>query len=288
MKATVTKHSRFLFRNFSAVRDAHPPAEDLASYVDALRDGDAPRLPASLASHVEHCGECQGQIIDVLFYLQDPLKEAVSAGIRAAFPARKHTVRVPMFLRAAAALFVFTLLLAFYSFLTRSGPTDSSARKQPLVSIPVGPTASPFPGAVSVPLPRSGKGAAGRTTAPAARRGNDGSTRNRDAFAVNPNLESMVGSRSRGLVIEVYSPPNHVTVSQEITFAWKEFSHEPLNLIIANNRNEMMFMNPVSGGVFLFRAALPPGCYYWKLESAGELYYVGKFFIAAGTTSPAE
>jgi hypothetical protein len=191
-------------------------------------------------------------------------------------------------LRATAALFVFTVLLAVYSFLTRSGPTDSSAREQPLVSIPAGTTPSPASGPERIPASSGGKVAAGRMTAPAARTGTGGPVGDRDAFAANPNLESMVGSRSRGLVIEVYSPPNHVTFSQEITFAWKEFSHEPLSLIIVNNRNETMFMNPVSGGVFLFRAALPPGCYYWKLESASELYYVGKFFIAAGPTSPAE
>jgi hypothetical protein len=106
-----------------------------------------------------------------------------------------------------------------------------------------------------------------------------------DAFAVNPNLESMVGSRSRGLSIEVYSPPNQATLIGEIAFSWKDFRRESLSLVIVNNRNDAVFRNPVSGGSFLFRGTLRPGCYYWKLESPAELYYVGKFFVPAGPTS---
>jgi len=282
----MTKHSRSLFEKMPAGTEFHPPAEDLARYVDSLRNREIPRLPPGLVSHVENCSHCQGQILDVFFYLQDPLKEPDTARVRKAFPAKKHVFWLPTALRLAAALFVFTLLLSFYFFLPRHQAQDSIAPSQPDASPPPAIAAPALPAKDLAPEPRSRK--AGRPVVPAAQKRHGSLNEKRDAFAVNPNLESMVGSRSRGLVIEVYSPPNHVSLSQEITFSWKEFSREPLSLTIVNNRNETIFKNPVSGGAFQFQTALPSGCYYWKLESTNELYYVGKFFVSADATFPKE
>jgi hypothetical protein len=70
----VTKHSRALFDETPAGADAHPGAGDLAGYIDSLRNGMPPQLPEALVSHVENCRDCQEQILDVFFYLQNPLQ----------------------------------------------------------------------------------------------------------------------------------------------------------------------------------------------------------------------
>lgn len=281
----MTRHSRSLFAKRTADLEPHLPELDVARCIDSLRAGRAPDLPARLLGHVENCSHCQGQILDVLFFMRDPRQETDAEAIRKMFPARKRgPAWLPAAARIAAAACAFILLLTLYFALSRRQVSFAPAAGVAGVSTP--PAAAP-----SVPaLPARGpeNAGAGPSPAAAARNGGFRQSEKRDAFAVNTNLESMVGSRSRGLTIEVYSPPNQVTLGQGITFRWKEFSREPLSLTIVNNRNETIFSHPASGGIFQFNAALAPGCYYWKLESATDLYYVGKFFYAAKATFPEE
>jgi hypothetical protein len=287
----MSENSRFFLEETVPEGDCHPGAWELARYIDALRadaDMDA-GLPRQLVEHVENCQYCQSQILDVHLYLQDPLTEPDTAAAREIFPARKRPlIRLFPVVRIAAAAFVFTLLMTIYFILPHRQSPDPLAGNKPGAAAQPDIPSDFRTNASQDQAPESGSSRTVRPAPPGAKKGNGNRLGRRSAFAVNPNLESMVGSRSRGLVIEVYSPPNHVTLSQGITFSWKEFSHEPLSLTIVNNRNETIFRNQVSGGSFLYRDVLPFGCYYWKLESAAELYYVGKFFVDASLTSPKE
>jgi len=283
----VTKHSRALFNETPAGADAHPGAGELAGYIDSLRNGKPPQLPEVLASHVENCRDCQEQILDVFFYLQNPRQGPDSLKVSKAFPSSKRVIfRLPAGLRAAAALFAFVVLLSFYFFLPRGHsskyppPDESRAAQQPGTAAAAGARPEKAP-----PLEMK-NGADGPAAAAGGKKETAGPSASLDAFAVNPNLESMVDSRSRSLIIQVHSPANSASLPREIAFSWKEFSHEPLSLTIVTNRNETVFSKPVANGRFLFSAALPPGCYYWKLESASELYYVGKFFVPAALKFP--
>lgn len=253
----------------------HPGVEDLARCVDDLRAGE-PRLPPALAAHVESCPHCQGQILDVLFFLRDPL---ASSGQDAA---RKRPLWLQSGARAAAAACLFILLLAAY-FIQARRPTlmppptseagEASHSRSPLVH-DSGQASAPAASRRTVRKADLAKAAAGEG--------------NGDTFALNPNLESMVGSRSRGLAIEVHSPANHSSQEGIIVFSWKDFTSEPLSLSIVNNRNDAVFHAPVAGSSLQFSGALRPGCYYWKLESAADLYFVGKFLVPAAATPPGE
>ena len=268
---------------------AHPPAADLARYIDALGAGTTAALPGKLLDHVESCPHCQGQILDVHFHLQDPLRRPDTAWARKILAGNKRrSAWLLPSARIAAAAFAFILLSALIFFLPRPPLSDprpgNTTRLSPAPEIPV--PDQPLAGKkIGVEAGNSG---AGRSPGSHANNRKGAGTDKSPAFAVNPNLESMVGSRSRSFLIEVHSPPNHVTLSGEITFAWKEFSREPLNLVIVNNRNETIFKNAAGKGVFKFHDTLSPGCYYWKLESENDLFYVGKFFIAAGPIYPKE
>ena len=105
-------------------------------------------------------------------------------------------------------------------------------------------------------------------------------------FSINPNLEYMVNSKSRSFVIQVQSPSNNSLVSEEIFFAWSKFTQEAINLIILNNRNEIVFSSLVNDNQIKFKGKLAPGLYYWKLESQNELYHIGKFIVPLQSTRP--
>ena len=295
------KDSRISGRTDAVAPNEHPPAEDLARYIDGMgagRDGrtafsypgPSPAqipLPAPLIEHVENCVHCQGQILDVLFYLRNPLRgiDPLQVADTPPVASRRPAWLFPA-LRIAAAAFVLILLsTVFFRLPRRHLPAPETAiRNEPLQQpLPVEPP--PQPGSEDR-APARRQGDKDRRLETAAEGSNARGREFPDAYAVNPNLESMVGSRSRGLSIEVYSPPNQARLTGEITFSWKEFKRESLSLVIVDNRNDAVFRSPVSGGSFLFRGTLRPGCYYWKLESPSELYYVGKFLVPAGPTSP--
>jgi hypothetical protein len=98
-------------------------------------------------------------------------------------------------------------------------------------------------------------------------------------YRVNPNLENMIGSRLRSGLFEVPGPANGSIIKEPIHFSWKKALVTPHTLKIVNNKNQVLYTYPVQGTSFDFNETLPPGLYYWKLESQNELLYVGKLFI---------
>jgi hypothetical protein len=193
---------------------------------------------------------------------------------------------LPLAGRVAAALFVVTLLATVYFSFSKNDAIFSPAKPE-IKAIndqnkTVGVKQSP-----KQFLPIQTKNAAGAEIKEKISGKHKGdSAIKTDAFASNHNLEFMVDSRSRSFIIEIYSPINNASFKEGIMFSWREFGRESLTLVILNNRNETVVKIPVSNGRYQFTDKLPPGCYYWKLESANELYYVGKFFIASGAMSP--
>lgn len=282
----MSKSDRSIFAGDASTPSRHPPEEDLARYIDALRAKQPGTLPGGLAAHVEDCQHCQEQILDVFFFLRNPLQSPDASLAHKTFPAkrRRRNWLFPIG-GIAAAMIVFVLLMTFAISLPRHGARDSLTA--PKAALPPRLDIADHPASVPKRDDAQGERAPGGLRPPAtvAREGSDRIIKSSAAFAINPNLESMVGSRTRGFIITIYSPPNHVTLAEEILFKWKEFTREPLNLTLVNNRNETIVQNPVSGGVFLLRSPLPSGLYYWKLESASELFYVGKFFINADLRS---
>ena len=268
-------------------QSTHLGDEESALVIDALRSGMRPPLPDGLLNHVENCPDCQAKILEIHHYLKNPIAPSTFVQVRDMFSVKKPKVPawLPLSGRAAAALFVFTLLAAVYFSLPRGGSHFLPAN--PEINSIASPTQTAQVNASKIPSQTMPiKNVTGKKPQ-AIFSGESGgnSSRKASAFAVNQNLEFMVGSRSRSFIIEVYSPGNHATLEDEIMFSWREFTSEPLSLVILNNRNETVARSPVRSGRFQFNQPLPPGCYYWKLESADELYYVGKFFIGSVSKS---
>jgi hypothetical protein len=259
----------------------HLQEEALALYVDALLQKRAPQLPVELIDHVENCPQCQAQILETHMYLKNPLAPPAPAQIKSILSPKKRglVTWLPLASRVAATLFVVSLLAAVYfSF---SGNDSPFSPVYPVIksfadqnkTIQAKQSQNPSP-------PNQAKNDTGhKQKEPASVKSRENLSRKANAFAINHNLEFMVGSRSRSFIVEVHSPVNNTSFKEGIMFSWREFGHEPLSLVILNNRNQTVFKSPISDGHFQFSDKLPPGCYYWKLESANELYYVGKFFI---------
>ncbi len=286
----MTRKNDFCKRTGMTDKESHLEEEALASYVEALRAGTEKQLPPAVSCHVENCFLCQGKILDVFTYLHDPLAPPALSRLRMLFPAPRSTRPAWLHLvsRLAATFFVVALMASGYFLFLRNPPPhpDALLEKKPVpgqgrIDVHKGKPDDIHNHPIATTVNDGHK-----LSSPAA--GRENFRKAIDPFAINHNLEFMIDSRSRSYSVEVHSPVNNATLKGEIFFSWREFSHEPLNLVILNNHNEPIFESPISNGQLQFIRHLDPGCYYWKLESAAELYYVGKFLIAAETTSPKE
>jgi hypothetical protein len=283
----MNKDNEFFKDQGTLDEEMHLQEETLALVVDALLEKRAPQLPVGILDHVENCSCCQARILETFAYLKNPLAEPATARIQSMFLSKKRgaLIRMPLAGRVAATLFVGALLAAVYFSFSRNdslfSPADRGVQslndRNKTAAFKQNPDPS-RPIKTKNILPKQKETFSGNARGKSAGKNND--------FAINHNLEFMVDSRSRSFIVEVYSPVNNSSQTEGIMFSWREFGHEPLNLVILNNRNETVFKTPVSNGHYQCSDKLPAGCYYWKLESANELYYVGKFFVGADSMSP--
>jgi hypothetical protein len=100
-----------------------------------------------------------------------------------------------------------------------------------------------------------------------------------DNFTVSPDLENLVNAHSRALSIQVLSPLNEENFKERILFQWKADADDRLTLKILSNKEKTLQTVSVRGSRYVFSQKIPPGLYYWKLESKDELLYLGKFLV---------
>jgi hypothetical protein len=265
----------------------HLNEESLAFYIDALRERRKPPLAEYLLLHVENCRECQNKIIDIFSFLQNPIAPAKPNRLQKLFSAEKEIFRTKRWFSLAsriAALFTVFLLLAIYFIVNKSDIANSNAL--PVFSHPQNTSAAKINQKNQLQFPAVNSSSASRLATKYPEKNKNQENNIHSTFSINPNLEYMVNSKSRSFVISVQSPANNSLLSEEISFAWSEFTHEAINLIILNNRNEIVYSNSVSDNQIKFKGKLTPGLYYWKLENRNELFHVGKFIVPLRSTRP--
>jgi len=103
--------------------------------------------------------------------------------------------------------------------------------------------------------------------------------KNTEAFDPAPYLEGLLAFHGRASEIRVLSPRNDQIFKESILFSWESPEIKPLFLIVLSNRGEPIRRIPVEDNQYKFKEKLEPGLYYWKLESAEEMLYVGKFLV---------
>lgn len=248
-------------------RHGHLGEPEIAVFVDAMQRRAESTLPPGLVQHVEECSSCRDAVLDVFLFLESEGRRG-GALPSLSVPA---TVAGGGWWKIAASLAVVGISLGVYLFMKPRPSVPDAPQAAPVVRAAerVAPVSAPAPAATPAP-------AAAAADRPAE------APRAASAFAVNPNLEGMIGARLRGSNLVVSSPHAGETVTrEEILFAWEPVGAEPLALIVLNNRNESLHEYTAASGRLVFRERLAPGLYYWKLQNRTDLLYVGKFVIPA-------
>ena len=98
-------------------------------------------------------------------------------------------------------------------------------------------------------------------------------------FDESAYYESFINNyRSYGIQIEMPLPGSTFDYSSEIQFKWKGDLINPIELLIMNNREELVCQAKVISE-FTLKIPLDRGLYYWKIESEEDLLYLNKFYI---------
>jgi hypothetical protein len=95
-------------------------------------------------------------------------------------------------------------------------------------------------------------------------------------------FENLLASSLRISDIEVITPllKHQFTGKQPIIFKFNGDLSVPVDLIIYNNREKMIFeKHDISVNSYNLDMKLSSGLYYWKLVRNDDLLYVGKFFV---------
>jgi hypothetical protein len=101
-----------------------------------------------------------------------------------------------------------------------------------------------------------------------------------DPYEKSSLLENAIANRYRSEDLEVISPTNSKGFSQgqEISFIWQGERYKILNLILLNNRGEIVFETKI-GPSYKLENELKKGLYYWQLETEEESVYIDKFYV---------
>lgn len=275
--------------------DGHLTDEAVALYIDALHLDRFAMLPEVIKAHVENCLQCKAAVLSLSEVVdatslknagQHPFFDA--AGTPAAETAPDRVFRMPRhiavpLLRAAAVLLVgISLFLAWYlaggkysreTLLSgadsagTASPADTPAANPPMLSqqLAADPHADP---ALQQP--------AADTAAPSSP---DLQARYAANFEPSPNLEDLISEAYRSGEIELLSPTLETQYHGKMHFRWKTAYGGSIYLKILNHQEEPLYQYETAQSEFSFTQPLPPGLYYWKLETDEELLQVGKFTV---------
>jgi hypothetical protein len=80
--------------------------------------------------------------------------------------------------------------------------------------------------------------------------------------------------------IRITSSANGAIVSRQARFRWQTDYDGPIYWKLLNNKEEVVTSATTGNNEYVLeKITLPPGLYYWKLESDKDLLHVGKFFV---------
>jgi len=110
------------------------------------------------------------------------------------------------------------------------------------------------------------------------------------AFEQNPYYEEWINETVRSgniLIDKVISPKNNDKYSnQSVLFKWRMTENIPVNLVIMNNDDDVVFSTKVSAENFpeysisvMANDLKKSGLYYWRIEDEIEVLYLGKFYF---------
>lgn len=280
------------FKTDDLLQGGHLSDKAAAIMVDTLLHGQAPGavVPGEVLDHVEECGQCKDKILDVATFLRNPDAAGV-VGLQRETQENENEGALRKYFhpgKIAAAAVVCAFLLSAYFFLQKNPGMISpdhylTDAADDYTQTPPIQKETETADSKDIKSKKEEKTEAGQPIEPKTDRPDAGKKKSLrlppPRYRVNPNLESMTGSRLRAGLFELSTPSNNSVLTVPIHFSWKKELPKPYTLKIVDNRNNVIYRYTVQGRSFDFTEKLPPGLYYWKMESQNELLYVGKFFI---------
>ena len=250
-------------------KNNHLTEESIAQYVEAMQFDRTQDLPAAALEHVEGCGQCHGEIVELyrLVQVAPAIPESIS-------PLKKYYKQ----LLRLAGLFIITLLALFFFNREKTG---SAMPEIPIEKI----DSSKVKNILSIPLAdhdestsKIKKSAQHNPKTPKKEKKNSQFAAN---FLPSEDLEPLAGADLRAYGMENMQPEtgSRFKVEEIITFSWNFEKEKIYWLYIVNNREDQLLQQAVSDTAFVYQLALNPGFYYWKIEDEEELLFVGKFFV---------
>lgn len=235
----------------------HLTEEGVALYVDALKLQRTSALPKMMLKHVEHCPDCQLQIVEVHEMMKNDVYDTSVKHPYFDTVVHQPAVRYGASMFRIAAVVTGAALLGFgYYFATNTTTVQTPPAvvqqeipKQELAKVP----------AQETPVKEQEQLLA-------------------DNFSESINMEDLVQTQFRSISVEVLTPEINEVVQQPIEFKWEDVG-EPLTLKILSNKERTLISTQVTTNSYTAQKKFAPGLYYWKLETKDELIYVGKFLV---------
>ncbi len=236
----------------------HLNENELALYADGLRLRRLEAVPGRIRDHVQFCLECKRAIMEIAAAV--PASAYRPGESHPYFDTRPNGIRwfqgTGAVLRMAAGIVLLlgAGIFILYNATHRAAPDSTQAALRP-------------PGNADTPAPS----ARAREQAPPAIAG---------AFRPSPLYDRLTSEELRSGSGVSHHPANGDTISGGQLFTWYGGTGTaPFGLTFLDNRGREVVQASVNGGSFRLTKQLPAGLYYWKLERAGDLVFIGKFYV---------
>jgi len=231
----------------------------VAMYVDALKLDVLDQVPQEVRDHVSECQKCRKEITGLYTLLMEEDYTTLRSHPYFSLDKREAARGWRLAYRIAAVIggIAVTGAVAYYlAGLGASRTTDEARRIEQI----------------------RGEDSIRNSGTPGLRRHDD-----EQALAARyepyPELENMVNGAFRSGDVEVISPRNGITAGDSLWFDLKDGAWSGLIVTIVSNTGENVYSAHLASVPFALRRPAEPGLYYWKLQNAGELLYVGKFLV---------
>lgn len=256
--------------------EGHLTEEGIALYAETLQSENWTALAKNVSLHIEDCQLCHGEALALYAVLSEMEKASGEKAVDKPQTGKRVRMR---FIRWAMVAVLAGLSFYFYRYLDRPNAQDQIQQDRPIADedkekeevMPIvkdesesttpkkentEPTSIP-----TTPVPKADS---------------------RDLYASNfvpsAQMEALLADAVRGDNLELISPVQQTVFQSEenILFEWAGTIEEALFLQIENNKGEEVYQTTLSALRFNYKPDLPPGLYYWRLESEEDLLMLGR------------
>jgi len=256
--------------------EGHLTEEGIALYAETLQSENWTDLAKAVSLHIEDCQLCHGEALALYAVLSEMEKASEKAAVDKSQTRKLERMK---FIRWAMVAVLAGLSFYFYRYLDRPHAQDQIQQDQPIADedkekeelIPIvkdesEPTTPKKENTESTSIPT--------TPVPKA----DSRVLYASNFVPSAEMEALLADARRGADLELISPVQQAVfqLGENILFEWTGTIDEALFLQIENNKGEEVHQTALSALRFDYKPDLPPGLYYWRLESEEDLLMLGR------------